>query len=270
MNRVFLASELEGVATFWRVHRRDGVTLGFTSHDRNLAFGGVLHRAAPGMVPSAIRTSLYLDEDSAEVEGVLAHDSIGESDLMLGRFDGATIAIGAVDWETREHTTLFSGTIGDVRAAGGRFHAELRSAKAMLDRDPVPRTSPLCRARFGGPGCTLATARYTVTRSLAHYDPDTGRASFGAFDHAPYLHGELLWLDGPLAGVRTAVIDAQAADLNIDGPGIPLPAGIRARLREGCDHTLATCAGRFGNAVNFQGEPFLPGNDLLARHPSAS
>lgn len=269
MSRVFLASELEGVATFWRLYRRDGVTLGFTSHDRDLAFSGVLHRAAPGMVPSAIRTSLYLDDDSAEVEGVLAHDSITERDLALGRYDRATIAIGAVDWETCEHTTLFSGSIGDVRAGGGRFHAELRSAKAMLDRDPVPRTSPLCRARFGGPGCALAAARHTATRALVHHDPDTGRASFGHIDHAPYLYGELLWLDGPLAGVREAVIDAQGADLAVDGGGTALPAGIRARLREGCDHTLATCAGRFGNAINFQGEPFLPGNDLLARHPSA-
>ena len=43
--------------------------------------------------------------------------------------------------------------------------------------------------------------------------------------------------------------------------------GLRALLNEGCDHLLATCASRFGNAANFQGEPFLPGNDLLAQYP---
>ena len=42
--------------------------------------------------------------------------------------------------------------------------------------------------------------------------------------------------------------------------------GVRVQLREGCDHTIATCSARFGNAVNFRGEPFLPGNDLLARY----
>lgn len=45
-----------------------------------------------------------------------------------------------------------------------------------------------------------------------------------------------------------------------------LSTGTRALLREGCDHTIATCANRFGNAANFDGEPFLPGNDLLARY----
>ena len=39
-------------------------------------------------------------------------------------------------------------------------------------------------------------------------------------------------------------------------------------VREGCDRTLETCQARFGNAVNFQGEPFLPGNDQLARYAS--
>ena len=46
-----------------------------------------------------------------------------------------------------------------------------------------------------------------------------------------------------------------------------LAPGTRAIVREGCDHRFDTCAKRFGNAVNFQGEPFLPGNDLLAQYP---
>lgn len=271
MSRVFLATKLEGVATFWRVFRRDGVTLGFTSHDRDLAFGGLLHRAAPGMVPSAIRTSMHLADDSAEVEGALAHDSIAEHDLERSRYDHAGIAIGAVDWETLEHAVLFSGTLGEVRAAGGRFVAELRSAKAALERDPVPRTSPLCRARFCGPGCTLSSARFTATATLASFDAEAGSVRFAGVDHLAYRYGELHWLDGPLAGTRGLVIDADGAGLVLD---IPLDGGLapgmRARLREGCDRTLATCSGRFGNAVNFQGEPFLPGNDLLARYPAAS
>ena len=48
------------------------------------------------------------------------------------------------------------------------------------------------------------------------------------------------------------------------------PAGTRVSLREGCDRTLDTCATRFANAVNFQGEPFLPGNDLITRYPVPS
>src|SRR5438105_4990684 len=106
MSRVFLSQPLEGAATFWRLYRTDGVTLGFTSHDRDLRFSGVLHRAAPGMLPSAIRRTANLSADSADVKGALTHDSISEEDLALGRFDGARVEVGVVDWETLEHAVL--------------------------------------------------------------------------------------------------------------------------------------------------------------------
>ena len=43
--------------------------------------------------------------------------------------------------------------------------------------------------------------------------------------------------------------------------------GALVEIEQGCDKRLATCSGRFGNAVNFRGEPWLPGIDLLTRYP---
>lgn len=269
MSRVFFASELEGVATFWRIHRRDGATLGFTSHDRDLWFDGVLHRAAPGMLPSAIRRTAGLDGDSAEMHGALAHDSIAASDLASGRFDGARVEVGAVDWETLERAMLYHGSIGTVSEEAAGFAAELRSAKAALEADPVPRTSPTCRAEFCGPGCTLSAARFTHEAQASAIDLAENRVAFDALDPAAFAGGAVRWLDGPHAGLRMEVVAAGPAGLVLDIPlAEALEPGTPALLREGCDHTLATCASRFGNAVNFQGEPFLPGNDLLARYPS--
>ncbi|GGE01967.1 phage protein [Tsuneonella deserti] len=268
MSRVFFTNELEGVATFWRIHRRDGVTLGFTSHDRDLFFGGVLHRAAPGVLPSAVRRSAGITGDSAEMHGALAHDSIAEDDLASGRFDGARVEVGAVDWESCENAALYSGTIGSVAREDGAFSAELRSAKAALEDDPVPRTSPTCRARFCGPGCGLSAARFIHRAALLWADPETNRASFDGPDAELLAGGTVRWLEGPAGGLMD-ILAAEEGAVILDGM---LPDGLRpgtkVLLREGCDHTLATCAARFGNAVNFRGEPFLPGNDLLTRYPS--
>lgn len=270
MSRVFFRQELEGVATFWRVHRRDGVTLGFTGHDRDLWFDGVLHRAAPGMVPSAIRRSADLNPDSAEVQGALTHEAIRPADLAAGRFDGAAVEIGVADWENLERAVLYRGEIGGVSEEAGSFSAELHSAKAELEADTVPRTSPTCRAPFCGPGCTLSAAKYTHEAVVATVDLAANRVAFAGGPAPEALRdGHLRWLDGPHAGLAMEVIAADASGLVVDVELDPvLAAGTRARLREGCDHTVQTCQARFGNAVNFQGEPFLPGNDLLARHPA--
>lgn len=272
MSRVFLREALEGVATFWRVRRRDGVTLGLTSHDRDLWFDGVQHRAAPGMLPSAIRRTADLSPDSAEVHGALTHDCIAATDLAKGRFDGAAVEIGVVDWESLDRAVLYRGEIGGVTEDAGRFGAELLSAKSALEADVVPRTSPTCRARFGGPGCTMSLARFTHEAVLAAVDANANRVSFNATPPAAVLkQGRVRWIDGPQAGLTMEVVSADEAGIVLDVPLDPeLEPGSRALLFEGCDHTLHTCAARFANAANFQGEPFVPGNDLLARYPARS
>lgn len=269
MGRVWFSQPLETVATFWRVLRRDGVTLGFTSHDRDIWLDGVLHRAAPGMVPSAIRRSGGLEADSAEVSGALSHDSIDPDDLAAGRFDKAQVLIGLVDWQSGEAELIWRGKIGAVSEEAGRFTADLQSQKADLQRDPVPRTSPACRAQFCGPGCGLSAARFTHEAVILSVDPSANSVRVETTaDLATLLGGRLRWLDGLQAGQSAGIAAVEAGALVLDVPvDAAIRAGARAELLEGCGHTLDICATRFGNAINFQGEPFLPGNDLIARYP---
>lgn len=265
---IWFARDLECAATFWRVERRDGVALGFTAHDRDLWFAGLLHRAAPGMAPSAIRRSAGFEADSAEVAGALSHDAISARDLAEGRFDGARVLVGLIDWESLEHEVIYAGTIGAVSEEAGRFTAELLSRKAELARDTVPRTSPACRAAFCGPGCMLSAARFEHEAVLTGHDAaENTVALLCEAPGAVLLGGTLRWLDGPHAGRAMGIVAADGSVLTLDTAlAADLPPGLRALVIEGCDRTLETCASRFGNAANFQGEPFLPGNDMVARY----
>ena len=265
--RVFFDRELDTVATFWRIYRRDGAAPAFTSHDRDLSFGGIRHFAAPGMIPAAIRLTSELANDSAEVQGVLNHDSIRADELAAGLFDEAAIAIGAVDWISLDHHTLYTGQIGRIEDNSTQFTAELRSSKSLLEQDCVPRTSPTCRAEFCGRGCGLSAVRFTAVQPLAAIDLESNRVRFVGLDGESHIDGRLRFMAGPQTGVAFGIIDAEGDWLVLDRPLVAgTPLGTRAELREGCDHTIATCAARFGNAANFRGEPFLPGNDLLARY----
>jgi uncharacterized phage protein (TIGR02218 family) len=268
MSRVWFAQPLETVATWWRILRRDGVTLGFITHDHDVWFDGVRHRASPGMMPSAIRRSADFQPDSAEVQGAITDEAISAQDLALGRFDGARVMIGLVDWVTLETREIYRGAIGEVSDQAGTFSAQLQSRKAELARDPVPRTSPSCRAEFCGRGCTLSAARFThegvVTARNAMANAVAVTTSAAPAD---LVGGNLRWLDGAYAGITAGIVAVGADGLVLDTPiDLAVVSGARVLLREGCDRTLATCAARFGNAVNFQAEPFVPGNDLLARY----
>ena len=268
MSRAFFATELDTAASWWRIYRKDGVTLGFTTHDRDLRFDGILHRAAPGMLPSAIRRTMSLADDEAEVEGALGHDTIRAEDIAGGRFDGARIESGIVDWQTLEKASLYIGAIDTIGREGGGFQARLQSAKAELEIDPVPRTSPSCRAEFCGPGCGLSPARFTSRTTVLSVDYDENKVELANVNGTLFVQGGLRFLAGPQAGVAMRIVSVEGGWFELDLPLAPqLQAGTAVTLREGCDRTIATCASRFGNAINFQGEPHLPGTDFLLQYP---
>lgn len=269
--RTFFDRELDTVATFWRVYRRDGTLFAFTSHDRDLTFDGKVHRAAPGMVPAAIRLTSDLSDDSAEVEGALSHSSISETDLAAGLFDSALIEVGAVAWETLEHHVVYSGQLGRIKDDRLGFSAELRSAKRALEEDLVPQTSPTCRAEFCGPGCGLSERLFSSADTLAEIDLDLNRVRLAQAAGLDFVDGKLRFLAGPQTGIVFLIVSSEGDWFTLDRSLVAgADIGTKIELREGCDHTLETCSSRFDNALNFRGEPFLPGNDVLARYGRAS
>lgn len=270
MSRVWFETELETVATWWRVYRRDGVAFGFTSHDHDLMFDDIRHQTASGMVPSAVRLTADLAPDSAEVTGALSHHAVTARDLAAGRFDGARVELGVVDWETLEKQILYAGTIGTVTQDGPQYSAELASLKNELSKDRIPRTSPTCRAGFCEPGCNLSPARYTHDASIAAVSlAENALEIAGAIVAEKFLDGFVRFYDGIEAGREARIAAISDGRFVLDRIFDETVAeGDRVELREGCDHRWETCANRFGNSVNFRGEPFLPGNDLLTRYPT--
>jgi uncharacterized phage protein (TIGR02218 family) len=258
----------------WRLERRDGVALGFTSHDRNAQIDGLLYRASPGMEPTSIVESIGIETDGLEVSGALDADAINEEDLNAGRWDKARLTIFLYDWSAPEtgKRILAHGELGEVSFSDHGFRSELRGMTSFLDGPVVPQTSPGCRAHFCDHACGLNAQRFAhlvtisaVNGTIATFGPNPVTAVSDAF-----AYGHLRWLSGKNAGLSEQIL-ASGTDhvLLADPPPFTVAPSTLALLTEGCNKTIATCSQRFGNAINFRGEPFLPGNDLLTRYPGA-
>lgn len=269
----FIQSELTTIAFCWRLERRDGVCVGFTTHDRDLVVDHLCYRAAPGMLPSAISVSDGFDLDTLNAAGALTSDAITAADLEAGRWDGAAVTVFIVDWENPygERMALARGELGDIAAKGNGFETELRGPTAMLDRPVAEQTSPECRARLGDKRCRVdMAARVTVTLISAVVADDIVDVAEASTGENGYAYGRLRWLSGPNSGLESAVLASDGNRLTLrDPPHFLVVGGERVEIAEGCDKRLATCAGRFANAVNFRAEPHLPGMDLLTRYPGA-
>lgn len=260
--------ELTTLAFCWRLQRRDGIALGFTSHDRDLVIDGLRYRAAPGLLPSAIERTDGFEPDRVELTGGLASDLIAEPDLRAGRWDGAALTLFAADWSDPTAPPLFlaRGTLGEIDHDGRGFSAELVGAAARLEQPLTEYTSPECRATLGDRRCRVDLAgRRTIARVIAA-EGEAIRLD-RTLEEGAYASGRLRWLDGENAGLDGLIESASADTLVLaEPPPGRVNAGDRAEITQGCDRRLDTCVARFANAANFRGEPFLPGSDLLVRY----
>lgn len=273
----FLQDDLTAACLCWRLERRDGVALGFTTHDRDLVIGGLVYRAAPGMLPSAVSVSDGFDADNVDVKGALTSDAITVADLTAGRWDGAALAIFMTDWEApgAEVLHVARGTLGEVAVEGDAFEAELKGPSAVLEAPVVEQTSPSCRASLGDKRCRVDMAgRVRLARVVAVEDVVVTFASIDVPQPEPspqgvglYGFGRLRWIGGANSGLESAVRASAGDQVTLREPPPFAPeAGDLIELHEGCDRRFETCTARFANAANFRGEPHLPGNDLLTRY----
>jgi uncharacterized phage protein (TIGR02218 family) len=270
----FLSLPVTTIAFCWRLARRDGVTIGFTTHDRDLRIDGLVYGAAPGMLPSAIRLSGGLDADSMDVSGALTSDAITEQDLVAGRWDGASVRLFAVDWDAPDGETLLlaRGELGAVSIDGDGFTAELKGPATVLDRPVSELTSPECRARFGDARCRIDLAPHKrITTIAAVIDSVTVDMTDAAVATNAYGYGRLRWMGGDNCGLTSAILRSDGNRFTLrEAPAFAVAPDTLVEIVEGCDRIFATCRDRFSNIENFRGEPHLPGNDLLTRYPGAN
>ncbi len=262
--------ELTSVSVCWRLERSDGAGLALTSHDQPVRSGGTSYDPEPGITPAAVTRSLGLEPHSGEIAGALSSDALDPVDLALGRWDGARASLIAVDWVDESGTAiqLISGEIGSTSISGDGFSADLRGAAARLDDPVCPATSAECRAQFGDKQCRVDLAGRTLAAQVVSVDE--GKLTLDRIVTNEFVLGRLRYLSGSNCGLSTIMLAVNGPVVSVrDLPRAIVESGCKVELREGCDKRFQTCVGRFANAVNFRGEPHLPGNDLLTRYPGA-
>jgi uncharacterized phage protein (TIGR02218 family) len=271
MSDPWLAGPVTSAAYGWQIERGDGVALGFTSHDRDVVIDGLMFQASPGMRPTSIVESSGLETDGLEIGGALTSSAISADDLAAGRWDAARFEIFLFDWSNPAagKRILTVGELGAVSRSDAAFEAEMLGLTRLLDQPVVPRTSPGCRASFGDAACGLNRPRFLHRRTVVTVAGETILLT-PAITAGSFAYGQVRWLDGANAGLVCDVIANDANGVTLARlPHFAVTPGTRLELIEGCDKRLETCAARFGNAINFRGEPHLPGNDLLTRYPGA-
>lgn len=277
---VFQAQLESGATTHcrcWRIDRNFAPALGFTDHDCDIEFDGVVFEAASGFAASEIERSLGLAIDNGSASGALRSGRITETDILGGAFDGAEIRQWIVDWKSPENRLLtFRGEVGEIRRGETAFEVELRGLAERLNR-PVGRSFlHICDAELGDDRCRADVdgAAFRAQAVIVGV-PDARSLEIGGtgdFEEGWFDDGSLTWTSGALSGRSATVATHRSAagrvviTLTEDLVVAPQP-GDTAEMTAGCDKRIETCRAKFGNVKNFRGFPFIPGDTWIAAYP---
>lgn len=268
------------VARAWALVRADGVVLGFTDHDRDLAFEGITFRADSGLSARALEQVTGLAVDNSEAVGALRDAGLRESDIMAGRYDGAGLRIWQVNWaDVRQRQLLFRGTLGEITREGGAFRTELRGLSEALNTQGGRIYHGVCAAVVGDGACgfDLDAPGYSVEVPLLVASDDGQRLDFapiGTVAPGWFAHGRLRVLGGAASGLIGHIReDRDTGGVRRialwEGLRAPLAPNDMIRLEAGCDKQAATCREKFANLLNFRGFPHIPGEDWMTAYPRA-
>ena len=262
-----LSQETTTLATCWSIARKDGVILYFTEHDQDIIMDGHFYQASSGMSASAVTSQSGLAVDNLEFEGMLNADAIGEGDLLAGRYDHAEISVFMVNYKdpSAGKIVLKTGWLGEVTLKGGQFIAEMRGLSSKLQQTIGDVFTSTCRAMLGDARCTKNLTTFTRTGIItaveaAYAFTDSSRTELGGY----FDYGIIRFTSGANAGLCMEIKDFSAGRFSLF---LPMPYSVSVgdsySAVAGCDKTIQTCISTFNNAVNFRGEPHVPGMDKL-------
>ncbi len=261
----------------WAVTRKDGVVLGFTDHDLELAFDGVVFSPSSGLTAKALEQTTGLSVDNTEAMGVLSADAVTEADIEAGRYDGADVRSWLVNWsDVSQRLMQFRGTIGEIHRAGGAFQAELRGLSEALNQVQGRVFQKPCSAVLGDATCRFDLEAPGFFAEVAVEGIKGGKflefTSLDGFEDRWFERGRYVVQSGDATGMIGLVKN----DRLQDGARIielwealraPVVAGDMIRFEAGCDRRPKTCRLKFDNFLNFQGFPTIPGEDWLMSAP---
>ena len=251
-----------------RLTRKDGKRFGFIEADQDITIDGVVYRAMGGMQSSTTKQSSNGTPNHQTFVGWLESPDINEQELAAGFFDDAKVDIAMIDLDNPPATftpgdVLWIGSffMGEVKIVDGVFQAEIISLADKLKTIPIEVTSPTCRAKFGDARCKFNLSTVTIDTTVAEVISNTQIRAAVDLSALSLKFGTLHFTSGVLSGQSYDISSGNVDLIDLFIPLDILPAvGDSIRVIGGCDKTIDQCRA-YNNAINFQGEPNIPGSD---------
>jgi uncharacterized phage protein (TIGR02218 family) len=253
------SSEYSGQPLLLVQVRAGGVTYGYTPNDVESSHLGVTYLRLPGLDVDAVRQGADFADSQNDIQFTVPRDT-PFAQLFTGILPASTPEV-----------SIFSRHQGDSETVA-HWHGKVVALDFRGNTAEVRCASELSLLKAMG-------LRYTYSRRCQHqlYDPETCRVNPNDFDDfgvVTTITGSVIQI--PVAankadGYYTAgmvkrtntgefrfITNHAGQNLTLYAPFAGLAVNEPVQIFAGCDHTIATCDGKFGNSANCGCWPAVP------------
>jgi len=248
----------------WNIVLQNGKPLCFCDAEQNINVEGYEYISDPAFFRSATEQNLG-GTGNVEINGIISSSAIRYDDVKIGLYQNAPVEIFLYDPEkSQKLKTVFYGYISQVDFSDNKMSAELRDFSTSLHNKFGDIYSPQCRATFGSVKCGVHLADYKYEARVIKMLSPTKMRLNKSFENNHLKFGKVRVINERNAGATEFITSNMGYVVDLVKPfNLPLLKGVTVELTAGCDKTIATCAGKFCNALNFRGEPFVPNIDKI-------
>ena len=256
----------------WKITLTNGDTMGFTTNDESFDYDGVLYNAVSADDLKAINSSLEIQNDDFQMCNLISSELIAVNDILSGKYDNAEIKIFLLDILNMDMgiVPLMNGHIADMEYRDNVFIARVKGLKDEINKSIGELYSPLCRARFCDGKCKLNQNDYSfvgkVDGLIDEMTFQTKDNTIINMEDGYFENGIIEFLSGDNKGYRTEIKQFSKGTFRLM---LELPNRMNInddfKAVAGCDKLFKTCCQKFNNAINFRGEPHLPGIEVLLK-----
>jgi len=267
-----LGKQTTTLAICWKLVRKDGTVMGYTSHDKDIEYGGVTYYPAECAEVSSLEQTADAEPDNMEIS-VAFGEGITKYDVYKGLYDNASLYVFMINYEDTGMgiIKIVSGNIGNITAEeyGGKF--EFFSLSDRLKTTTGNIYDYRCNARLGDERCGVNLTSWTTTGTVTSViDRGIFTDSSNTYEDNYYNYGVVTFTSGNNDGWTREVKTFESCTFYLFSE-LPysIEIGDTFTIVKGCDGFHDTCKGTFDNFVNFRGQPHIPGRDEVIKYPDA-
>jgi uncharacterized phage protein (TIGR02218 family) len=261
-----LRGNLTTIATCWKIKLSNGDIVSFTDHDNEICVGGLKYIPKILVNSSAIESLSALLPNNLNIEMSLSDSKITNYESRY--YEGAAVEVMIVNFmdSNSDVINVFSGYITSVISTSGLLKAKVQSYSDQLNNVIGDVYSPLCRANFCDSRCKLSIENFSF---ISHIDASINDVTFfseemKSKENGQFNYGYIEMISGANSDDKLYIKENHEGVVVLsEVPKRKLMQGDQYKAVVGCNKKFETCVDKFNNAMNFRGEPHIPGYDQL-------